>query len=339
MTVLQAWEALRKAADNSDADSLERLSRAYAASYADIQPEIDALTEYITVKTKDGAKLTQAELKTSGVYRALISAVNDELEDYSSYLRTEIRAAATESARLGARQGSELLKYATALALGVTVRSLPPDVIAVMAPDSLDFLREYLSPNGVLFGKIDQLAPYHSKYIADGILERVALGQNPRIIADWITDAYGMGLTDSLRMTRTVQLYSYRQSNNAVQVANSDLLQGVVWSAELDDRVCMSCVALHGKVFPVGTIANDHHNGRCAMLPWVKGTPNPIEQSGAEWFASQPETTQRTMMGEGMYNNYKDGKFAVTDIPREYTDDVYGEMRRAATLKELVSDE
>lgn len=337
--VLTTWERLRATADNADADVLERLSRVYATGYRDISPAVLALVEKMEADLKAG-KLTAAQVRTSGAYRALLRDVRRELDDFSAYLRTEIRTNATESATRGAEDGRALLIAAVAQALGVSPKDVPQDVIAVIAPDSLDFLREYLDPEGPLFERIATLSQYWEQQIADGILEKVGIGWNPRKIGEWITDEYGLGLTDGLRMTRTVQLYSYRQSNNAAQVANADLLQGVVWSAELDDRVCMSCVALHGRVFPVGTIANDHHNGRCAMLPWVKGTPNPVEQTGLEWFADQPQATQSAMLGPEKYAAWKDGKFGLGEnLSKPYNDDVYGEMRREASLKDLLGND
>ena len=34
-----------------------------------------------------------------------------------------------------------------------------------------------------------------------------------------------------------------------------------------DDRVCCSCLALHGTEFPLDETLDDHPNGRCAMIP------------------------------------------------------------------------
>jgi hypothetical protein len=232
--------------------------------------------------------------------------------------------------------GTLLIYAAMADALGVALADVPADLVQNAPPDALSFLAEYLAK---LAPKIDALSSYHASEIATGILDMVAQGKNPRDIATWITDAYGMGLTDSMRMTRTAQLYSYRQANNAVQVANSDVLEGVVWSAELDDRVCMSCVALNGQVFPVGTLANDHHNGRCAMLPIPKGTDNPITQTGEEWFTAQSEATQKSMMGDSKWQAWQDGKFSFNQLSTTHEDDVFGSMYTEASLKSLLGDQ
>jgi len=316
---------------------MKRLIDAYGATYERILPEIDALTEYIEAQQAAG-KLTSAAIKKSAVYQNLINSIERELTDYSGYLKVETTKAATDAAKSGLAGGRLLILIGLAEALGVDVKAVPKNAVSMAPPDALAFLRDYLDPRGPLFAKIQYLSGYHSVAIADGILEMVGNGKNPRDIAKWITDAYGMGLTDSMRMCRTAQLYSYRQANNAVQVANSDVLQGVVWCAELDDRVCMSCVELHGQVFPVGTVCDDHHNGRCAMLPWVNGVENPVSQTGEDWFTAQDEATQKRMMGVGKWNAWQDGKFELSQLSTIYSDPVFGDMRSEATLKTLLGE-
>jgi hypothetical protein len=329
--LLETSAQLRAQLERQDAEALERLINAYTATIGRVSPFIDGLIERI--------EADDTNLGRSAAYRNLIAAIEDELEDYAAYLRIEVTQDAQRSAGQGLAGGSLLLAAAFASALGVEVADLPADVTTPAQPDALDFLAGYLDPEGELFKRINGMSGYYADYIGNNILARVAMGQNPRTIADWITDAYGMPLTDALRTTRTVQLYSYRQAENAQFVANSDVLDGVVWSAELDDRVCASCVALHGQVFPVGTLANDHHNGRCAMIPLVKGANNPIAQAGADWFASQPESRQRDLLGPGKYEAWKDGAFDFSALSQPYQDDVYGEMRREASLKELIGSE
>jgi len=334
--LLEIWESLKRQAERADADALERIARSYAMTYTRVESQQQALVDQIELLQKQGA-MTAQNVKRSRAYQNLISTINDELTDYSAYLRTEITTEATESAKRGFSAGNVLMIGALALALGVEAKNVPKS--AVKGDMTLDFLAKYLDPDGALFARLNGLSAYHGAQIANGILEKVALGQNPLTIGKWITDAYGVGMTDAMRMMRTVQLYSYRQSNSELQRANSDVLQGSVWCAELDDLTCMSCVALHGQVFEAGAIADDHHNGRCAMLPWVKGEPNPIEQSGIDWFNGQSEATQRSMMGNSKYDAWQEGKFNLDQLSSTYQDEVFGTMRGETPLHKLLGDD
>ena len=132
-------------------------------------------------------------------------------------------------------------------------------------------------------GRIAQLAPYHANAIRDLFTEGVGLGWNPRKIALMIRrNGFGMSLTDALRMTRTAQIYSYREATRANYVA-SDVVTGWQWMAHVSDpRTCMSCIAKSGTVYPKGTPLNDHHNGRCTMLPVVLGRTPISETDGPD---------------------------------------------------------
>lgn len=329
-TLTQLSNRLRATQEAADADAIDRLTRAYLVTFGRVEPFIDGLAEWLEANPD----ATTDQLKRSTAYRNLMASINEELNDYEAIYGNVIEQAATESAQAGLTGGQALLLAALALALGID--DVPADVLENPTPDALDFLAAYLARNGELYQRIDALSSYHAEQIAAGILERVGLGQNPRNIAAWITDAFGMPLTDALRTARTAQLYSYRQAESAHFVANADMLEGVMWSAELDDRVCMSCVSLHGQMFPVGTIANDHHNGRCAMIPIVKGAKSPIETNGLDWFAAQDETRQKSMLGASAFDAWQDGKFDLSQISHPYNDPVYGEMRREASLKDLL---
>ena len=334
--LLEIWESLKRQAERADADALERIARSYAITYTRVESQQQALVDQIELLQKQGTLTAQA-VKRSRAYQNLINTIDNELTDYSVYLRTEITTEATESAKRGFSAGKVLMIGALALALGVEAKNVPKS--AVKGDMTLDFLAKYLDPDGALFARLNGLSAYHGAQIANGILEKVALGQNPMTIGKWITDSYGIGLTDSMRMMRTVQLYSYRQSNSELQRANSDVLHGSVWCAELDGLTCMSCVALHGQVFEAGAIADDHHNGRCAMLPWVKGEPNPIDQSGVDWFNQQSEATQRSMMGNSKYEAWQEGKFNLDQLTSNYQDEVFGNMRGETPLHKLLGDD
>jgi hypothetical protein len=334
--LLQVSNDLRARLERQDGEALDRLEQAYLLSVPGVERQSAALVEWL--ETHPNAN--SAQVKNSAAYKNLMVTITEELDDYEVILKTEVRRSANESADNGLIGGQALIIAALASALGVRIQDVPADVYQTAGPDALDFLADYLNPAGPLYERINSLSSYHAEQIAAGIIEQVTQGKNPRDVADWIVDAYGMPLTDALRTTRTVQLYSYRQAESAQYTANGDVLEGVVWSAELGDgRACISCIALHGQVFPLGTLANDHHNGRCAMIPLVKGEGNIIEQTGQAWFEGLDEGQQRDIMGAKKWEAWQDGKFEFSALSQPYQDDVYGEMRREASLKDLIGDE
>lgn len=168
-------------------------------------------------------------------------------------------------------------------------------------------------------------------------LRGIAEGRGPiRIARDLKQTITTLPIAKANNLARTLQLASYRTATAANQVVNSAILEGAIRIAVLDSRTCMSCVALHGKRLKVGEIVRDHHQGRCTCISLVKNRPRSI-QSGEVWFRTQTEEIQRQMMGDTAYEEWRRGKFQLADYPQPYKDDVFGEMIRAKSLKELLA--
>jgi len=138
-------------------------------------------------------------------------------------------------------------------------------------------------------------------------------------------------------MVRTAQLYSYREASRATYLANSGVVEGWYWSAFHSPSTCMSCIVMDGSFHPNTETLNDHYNGRCAMIPKVKGFPPAIDKgSGQSWFKGQTPEIQKQMMGAKKWDAWKAGKFDLEDISKMVDDPVYGSMRVETSLKDLI---
>jgi len=334
MTLIDTWNILKKNADAKDFEVLDRISRAYANSQQRITPEIDALIEQIDAMQQAG-KLTKKQIENSAAYKNLIKAIVSELDAYEGYLQTEVSNTVTDNASLGLTDSRILMIAALAIALGVQPKDIPAKAVNNAPITALDYLADYLKKDGELFNRINGLSNYHGEKIAAGILDLVGRGQNPRTIADWITTNYGMGLTDSLRICRTAQLYSYRNASLQVMKSNGELLEGWVWDSELDDDVCPVCISMHGTVHSLDETMDSHYNCRCAPLPWVKGSENPVTQNGEDWLNEQPESTQKDLLG-AKYEGWSNGVFELKDVIGNYESDVFGNMLVEKPLKDLL---
>jgi len=192
----------------------------------------------------------------------------------------------------------------------------------------------YLRTDGPLYARLQELTGSTVEWVVSSIIDNVRLGYNPRRIASIIQDAFGRGLTDALRNTRTVQLYAYRESARANYIATNGIVQGWVWYAELG-KACMSCVAQHGTIHGLDETLNDHYNGGCAPLPYIPEFGNIAKQSGEEWFNGLSEAQQQQMMGAGKWQAWKEGQFSFGQLSHEHENEVYGKMRSVASLKQL----
>ena len=322
--ILSLSRRLRAAVEAQDEAALQRIIDAFQDRADVLEGDIDALSRDIS-----DPQLTPVLIRNLPSFKRLMRDLERELDRYQEFLAVELALVATAMIALAGEHALQLLRAAFANA-GTTGRPL------ILQSDVIRKLLDFLDPNGPLFDRIAKYGAANAVKIADLIVGSVQIGRNPREIARWIVeDGLGPALTDAMRLTRTVQLYAYREATRANYQANSDVVEGWVWlSALIPGRTCMSCVAMHGTIHSLDETLNDHHNGLCVMLPLVG--ENPIKLLGQAWFDQQSEAVQRQMMGPGKLEAWNAGKFSFGDLVATHDDDVYGEMRVEQSLKELV---
>jgi len=310
----------RQELDNLDADNLARLIDAYTLMYDRIDGDIDAL---ILAAQLLGEQPTIAQVRAMPEYKKLLDRSRNELDRFTIYLETIIGTSALAAMALGLRHSEELIRQA-----GIGFNGIDSRAMAA--------LLDYLAEGSPLYNRLQLITTASIDKIISAIVDGVASGFNPRKIAAMIRDAFGGGLTDALRNTRTVQLYAYRDAARANYMATDGIVTKWVWWAELDANVCMSCVAMHGTLHDLDERLNDHYNGRCAAIPYIPEIDTDPIRSGQEWFDSLTEAEQRRLMGPGKLDAYRSNQFDFSALSSEYDNDVYGTMRSETSLKQLL---
>ena len=305
-------------------ESMVDLARVYRTNLRQFDSDIELLSS----KIAEGA--TKADIQKLREYRRLITESTQALKDYQAYMTLNLRNEADRFIKLGVDDARALLTSQLGV-FGLTFNMLRPEQLAALG--------DYVLPGKPLYNRLQLLAPSTVDGVVQSILDLVGKGFNPKVIAHRITNAFGMGLSDSMRMMRTVQIYSYRDASHANYANNSDVVDGWIWTAKLDGATCMSCVAQHGSFHPVTERLNDHHNGRCVAIPVTKLSKPFIEEgAGKSWFNAQPEGAQKQMMGAGKYEAWKAGKFDFNQLTKENKNDVFGLMKTEASLKDLIHE-
>lgn len=145
------------------------------------------------------------------------------------------------------------------------------------------------------------------------LIDGIARGVNPRTAARELVRAleggFNVGLTRAMTIARTEMLDTYRGVGQQVGQANSDVVAGWTWHAQLDDRTCPSCWAQHGGEHPQTAPGPlDHQNGRCARVPTVKpwrelgfavAEPPSLIGDAQTTFARLPHASKVKVMGPG----------------------------------------
>jgi SPP1 gp7 family putative phage head morphogenesis protein len=166
------------------------------------------------------------------------------------------------------------------------------------------------------------------------LINGVALGRNPKVVARQTTELLGVPLTRALTIARTEQLRAYREAQHQSRLKNSDAFSGWIWYADLSTRTCAICWSLHGKTFPTEQRLNDHPNGRCTSVPQIAGFEDELPDGEAE-FAKLSKADQLKILGPKKFEQYKDG-FKLRDFVADDIDPNWGKRYKLVAAKNAV---
>jgi len=205
-----------------------------------------------------------------------------------------------------------------------------------------------LNPGGVIFSLPDSQNILESMMfdvkweslgssIADSLEQRLLfeLPGSPfpeQVIEDEVHRALGGGLVWATSMTAMALWSFYRTGNYRYRAASG--IEGWYWKAVLDLKTCPSCVALHGTWHPNSEQLNDHPRGRCVPVPARQGSWTDI--TGADWFKDRSPAEQEQILGGARFRAWQSGDIGVDDFSAESIHPVYGSIRRASSLREIL---
>jgi hypothetical protein len=320
----QGQQAFRNELATRSEVTARRLAQAYDSTLQTLNPYLRAL---INVADSDAIGLTR-DLYMNQTTRNLQNAMRESLDHFAILLNEQSGIMARNGIAVGRAYGIGSLQT-----VGGGISWNRPTVEAIQS------LVNYVD-SPAFRGVIDNFGEYYSNYVSNIILADASLGKSPLFTARHIRNVVqSMPIADANRITRTVQIYSARRGTQEIYKANRDNMEGWYWSSAKDRRTCPGCWGMHGTFHPVDELLNDHHLGRCAMIPAprpIAGLTPLVPQEGEVYFRQLSESQQREILGPTKYQAWKNGEFQFSDLSRTYSDRVYGTMRREATLQELV---
>ena len=314
------------------------IERYYGEVCRRLQLPITQLTNQIERDRMAGKEPTEAQILRLERIQTIQRQAGEELDKYARVAGDIVAAGQRESIAAGEQQAYQL-----------TLAGFPPGATLAtsftqMPRESVEALVGFLQDGSPLVDVIAKYAGDASQSFGEALVHGLAAGWNPRKLAQELRSKFGMGLTNALRLARTEQLRAYRAAT-LHSYQESGVVKGWERHAAQDNRTCMACIMLDGKIYSTRDAMDDHPQGRCAMLPITAtyaemgiDAPEPdfTREKGSDWFQRQDEATQRKMMGDAKWEAWKEGRFSLEDLPKQMTSDVWGDSWTPKSLEELV---
>jgi SPP1 gp7 family putative phage head morphogenesis protein len=230
---------------------------------------------------------------------------------------------------LQAAEHSALSINATAADMGIQVQF---DRLPVSSVERMVGLAGDGSPLRSVLAEASRVGP---DALANELIRGVALGLNPREIA---RRAMRQGLATSytrmMLIARTEVIRVARQTTQD-NYRHSRVVRGYRRVAAKSIRTCIACLALDGREYPLSVQFEEHPAGRCTMIPiLIRGEPVEF-LTGPEWFAQQPTATQRSMMGPGRWELWRDGRIGWDDLVTIHENERWGNSPQVTPVRAL----
>ena len=326
-----AVDAFRARLLRVDATAMQAVTDAYAPIRTELRRKIADL-ESVLPEARSASDLYRLQR-----YKSLIAQIDSDV--------TELAGAALNVTNDGqaslvsvAQDEVRALTLAQVTGTGRAITDAGTFAWNQLNTDAMRDLVGRLSDGSPLRDYLDGLPNQWGDVISNELVRGVTLGLHPRQISQLLENRLDGQVARLLTTTRTAMLDSYRSASIRSMQANADILDGWQWQAAHDSRTCLACLALDGKMFSLDTSFMPSHPGcRCSPRPVVTGATPSQRQTGAEWFASQPESVQRQMLPNYAYDGYQSGKVKLIDFAHLDKDDRWGDRYRVGSVKDKVA--
>lgn len=168
----------------------------------------------------------------------------------------------------------------------------------------------------------------------EALLKGMALGLNPQKVAEEMAKAFAISLQKALLIARTEMLRAYRLATQE-QYKASDVVMQYKRLAVKDDRTCLGCLMKDGETFETADEFAEHPNGRCTLVPVVRGANAITWETGKEWLMGLNDDRQRGILGDARYELWKSGAISLDDLATLKENETWGGAWVPTPLKDL----
>lgn len=264
-------------------------------------------------------EVTERWVTSNRSWERLALAAREELDDLSVEAARAIQWQIAAAAEAGADAGTGLVGMLdNASNFGLVPTVAVEAAVAVFQP-------------GTVFSELPGLNAEAVRQIGREVTRGLASGIHSSVIGRNIANTASIPSARANTIARTETFRAYREANREIYKQHR-LVNEWRWVAGLGSRTCSACWAMHGSLHPVEEPMGTHPNCRCTMVPTIPGSFN--GPSGSDLFDELPEDEQRTILGPGKHDAYKNGEIRLADTVRVRESKDWGTSRSVASLRE-----
>jgi SPP1 gp7 family putative phage head morphogenesis protein len=319
--------------------------RRMASELAAILPGLVAEAERTAARVQElraAGKPAEAAAYSAQRARAIAQQMEAEVRRIMAHLRPELLNGQQAAISAGLETAQRLTE--ASLPEGLTLRRLAA-LGAPWRPASIEAVQALIggTSGGPVGDLLDALGTDAGRRAREALVSGLAAGKNPRAVGRVLQREAVLSATRAQTISRTEILRAYRTANAVSYARNPDIVKGFRRLAAKSARTCPMCLALDGTFQETSTMLAVHPNDRCTVVPEVVsfrdlGIPvdDPVREreSGAQWFARQPTSTQAAILGPGGLAKYKGGA-PLSAFTRVVDDPDWGPTLRRAPLSEV----
>lgn len=300
-------------------DLMRRMAAEWMRIEERLRDEFELLAYEASEAKRNGEPVNEQTLYQLERYQKLLYQARAETSQYVNWANEEIAAAQEQAAREALDDAVQVLKAIQSEygMTGVAFNILPIDALEAMigmvgdGTPLLSWLQRTVNPEAV-------------RGMIDALIQGIAIGLNPKKVAELMAEKFGLGLSRALNTARTETLRAYRNAS-LKQYQESGVVVAYKRLAKRDDRVCVGCLFTDGMLVEDLDHFDEHNQGRCTLIPVVRGAEGASEfETGKEWFLRQDEATQRSILGAGRYDAWINGGASLDDMATLTTDPTWG---------------
>jgi SPP1 gp7 family putative phage head morphogenesis protein len=321
-------QQFRNALLSRDRAAAARLISAYGLAYTRLRTSFEQIAIEITAARDRGETVTESWLLRQDRFRQLLQQTGDELLRLAEFSEGLVTTGQQIEIERGIRDAGGLMNAAANdAAINAAFAQLPKGALQTIVGSFSDG-----SPLHSLFRNLpnEGLAK-----IQQALIEGIATGQGPRVVARKMREAFGGNLDRALRVARTEQIRAYREATRETYQRNADVITGWQWLSARQTRTCPVCWAMDGQIFPLDTPMESHVNCRCTSAPVIDTAP--LQKTGEQLFANLSEADQKQILGIAKFEAYKSGQITLRDLVDYRKDRRWGGQRTEASLKDALA--